>query len=84
MNIVNRAFINLTRITPICLGYFSLPISYVTQLLKSNNMGKWSHYAVANGRKKGIFTNWGDCKKQIDGFKGARFKGFNSREDAEK
>ena len=47
-------------------------------------MGKWSHYAVANGRKKGIFTNWGDCKKQIDGFKGARFKGFNSREDAEK
>ena len=47
-------------------------------------MAKWTFYAVAKGRKAGLFTNWGDCKKQVDGFKGAKYKGFNSKEDAEK
>ena len=45
---------------------------------------KWSFYAVARGRKVGLFTTWNDCKRQIDGFKGARFKGFNSKDDAER
>ena len=47
-------------------------------------MAKWTYYAVAKGRKVGLFTTWAACKVQVDGFKGAKYKGFNSKEDAEK
>ncbi|MGK7931868.1 MAG: viroplasmin family protein [Microcystaceae cyanobacterium] len=41
------------------------------------------YYVVWEGRKTGIFTNWDDCKKQVDGFKGARYKSFKTRGEAE-
>ena len=47
-------------------------------------MGKWSFYAVARGRKPGIFSTWDECKQQTDGFHGARFKGFKSKQEAER
>jgi len=37
-------------------------------------MVKWSYYAVARGKKVGIYTNWNACKVQVDGFKGAKYK----------
>jgi ribonuclease HI len=40
-------------------------------------------YAVARGRQTGIFMTWGEAKKHVDGFNGARYKKFTSREDAE-
>jgi ribonuclease HI len=40
-------------------------------------------YAVARGRQTGIFTTWAEAKKHVEGFVGARFKKFASREDAE-
>lgn len=40
-------------------------------------------YAVRNGRKTGIFLSWDDCKKQIDGFSGASYKSFKTRDEAE-
>jgi len=39
-------------------------------------------YAVANGRKTGIFDNWEDCEKQVKGFSGAKFKSFKNKQDA--
>lgn len=33
-------------------------------------------YAIRNGRKRGIFYSWVDCKKQVDKFPGAEFKSF--------
>ena len=41
------------------------------------------YYAVKNGRKKGIFLTWEDCKEQVDGFDGAEYKSFSSIQDAE-
>lgn len=41
-----------------------------------------SFYAVAIGRKKGVFTNWNECKIQIDDFKGAVYKKFATIEEA--
>lgn len=41
-------------------------------------------YVVHKGRKPGIYTNWQDCKKQIDGFAGPIYKKFERREDADK
>ena len=41
-------------------------------------------YVVKNGVKKGIFNTWDECKAQVHGFKGAKYKSFTTREDAEK
>lgn len=41
-------------------------------------------YAVRVGRKPGVYTDWGNCEKQIKGFSNADFKCFNNEEDAVK
>jgi len=41
-----------------------------------------SFYAVAVGKKTGIYSNWEDCKAQIEDFQGAIYKKFNSNEEA--
>ncbi|SHK47791.1 ribonuclease HI [Selenomonas ruminantium] len=41
-------------------------------------------YAVRNGRKTGLFTSWAECKAQVEGFPGARFKGFLDANEATK
>ena len=46
-------------------------------------MSKKKFYVVWNGRKKGVFTSWNVCKKQIDGFEAAEYKSFTSLEEAE-
>ncbi len=40
-------------------------------------------YAVAKGRKPGIYNNWPAAQAQIDGFPGALFKGFSTIKEAE-
>ena len=40
-------------------------------------------YAVAKGRKPGIYDNWPDAQVQVMSFAGAVFKGFPSRPEAE-
>jgi len=41
------------------------------------------YYAVAAGRTTGIFTSWPIAKAQVDGFPGAIYKSFKTREQAE-
>ena len=41
-------------------------------------------YAVNKGRIPGIYKTWRECKNQIDGFSGAKFKKFDSLIDAKK
>lgn len=40
------------------------------------------YYAVAKGRKPGIYLTWKDCKEQVYGFGGAKYKSFSSQEEA--
>ncbi|XP_034111275.1 ribonuclease H1 [Drosophila albomicans] len=40
-------------------------------------------YAVAKGRKVGIYGSWAECQEQVTGFKGAVFKKFNLHREAE-
>lgn len=40
-------------------------------------------YVVWKGRETGIFTDWNTCKKQVDGFTGAKYKSFKTREEAD-
>jgi ribonuclease HI len=49
-------------------------------------MAKKNFYAIARGRKKGILTKWfgdGGAYDQVKGFKGAVYKGFLTRDEAE-
>ena len=46
-------------------------------------MAKNKFYVVWKGRKPGIYENWGDCQQQINGFKGATFKAFRTKQLAE-
>ena len=39
-------------------------------------------YAIARGRKTGIFTTCNECKQHIDNFNGASYKKFTSESDA--
>ncbi|MEX1297998.1 MAG: ribonuclease HI [Desulfotignum sp.] len=41
------------------------------------------YYAVAAGRTTGIFTSWPIAKAQVEGFPGAIYKSFKTREQAE-
>ena len=43
---------------------------------------KKNYYAVRQGRVPGIYTHWEECKKQIDGYSGAEYKGFAEEADA--
>ncbi|KRG03945.1 ribonuclease H1 [Drosophila mojavensis] len=44
---------------------------------------KMAFYAVAKGRKVGIYESWTQCEQQVKGFKGALYKKFKCRQDAE-
>ena len=41
------------------------------------------YYTVWKGVNPGIYDSWTDCQLQIKGFKGALYKSFNTREEAE-
>lgn len=41
------------------------------------------YYAVRKGKVPGIYRSWDACKKQIQGFSGAEYKGFTSLLEAE-
>ena len=41
-------------------------------------------YAVARGKNgEGIYHSWPECEEQVKGHKGARYKGFATREECE-
>lgn len=40
-------------------------------------------YAVRKGYQTGIFTNWPDCQKAVKGYRGAEFKSFKTKQEAE-
>ncbi|KAI9067780.1 ribonuclease H-like protein [Trametes sanguinea] len=40
-------------------------------------------YAVATGRKPGIYTNWDECKAQVLNYNGAKYKKFVNHHEAE-
>ena len=41
------------------------------------------YYAVKNGRKPGIFTDWETCRAQVEGYSGAKYKSFADKSAAE-
>lgn len=46
-------------------------------------MSKNKYYVVWQGGHPGVYDRWEDCKKEIEGVKGAKYKGFPDRTSAE-
>ncbi|HEV7379855.1 MAG TPA: ribonuclease H family protein [Dyadobacter sp.] len=44
---------------------------------------KTKFYVVWQGRQTGVFTDWRECEAQIKGFEDARYKSFDSLQEAE-
>ncbi|PWN33075.1 uncharacterized protein FA14DRAFT_181739 [Meira miltonrushii] len=44
---------------------------------------KAGFYAVRVGRKTGVYDNWEECQMLVDGFSGAKFKKFETKEEAD-
>ena len=40
-------------------------------------------YVVWKGKETGVFDSWDKCKRQIDGFTGAQYKSFTTKEAAQ-
>ena len=47
-----------------------------------SNMAK-KIYAVKVGKKPGIYTSWAECKSVVDGYPGAVYKSFSTKEEAQ-
>ena len=47
-------------------------------------MAKQKFYVVWEGVTPGIYSSWTDCQLQIKGYEGAKYKSFESREEAER
>jgi ribonuclease HI len=47
-------------------------------------MKRQKYYVVWQGVKPGIYTSWEACKAQVSGFENARYKSFESEEEAQK
>ena len=45
-------------------------------------MGKKNYYVVKEGTKVGIFINWQECLASVRGYKGAVYKGFETKLEA--
>ena len=41
-------------------------------------------YAVKKGYKPGLYFSWDECLEQVSGFRGASYKKFSKKEDAQK
>ena len=48
-----------------------------------NGSGEGKFYAVAVGHKPGVYADWGEAQKQIQGVRGPKHKKFSTREEAE-
>ncbi len=46
-------------------------------------MAKKKYYAVKVGKTPGVYLSWDDCKAQVDGYSGAIYKSFPTKEEAE-
>ncbi|MDO4951747.1 MAG: RNase H1/viroplasmin domain-containing protein, partial [Bacteroidales bacterium] len=45
---------------------------------------KPKYYVVWQGRKPGIYLTWDECKEQVHGAEGARYKSFPTMEEAQR
>jgi len=58
-------------------------VSLLLENQEIKQMAKKKYYVVWNGVKPGIYDSWDDTKKQTEGYDGALYKSFPTKEEAE-
>ena len=74
----NARFLQLLHLC----GKMSMLYAECYSLTKGLIMAKKNFYAVKKGKTPGIYETWDECKKQVDGFPGAEYKGFALLDEA--
>lgn len=46
-------------------------------------MAKKNFYAIKVGHQTGIFTSWDECKRLVEGYPNAKYKGFSTLKEAQ-
>ena len=41
------------------------------------------YYVVWEGRERGVYTEWNECRAQVDGHPGARYKSYPTLDEAQ-
>lgn len=59
-----------------------MKIRFASSLFTLRQVVRMKYYAVANGRKKGVYTTWDTAEAQVKGYKGAVYKSFKDRDSA--
>ncbi|KAK3914624.1 Ribonuclease H1 [Frankliniella fusca] len=54
----------------------------VLRTLRSKKSANMPFYAVARGRQVGVFQSWDLCQENVANYKGAKYKKFETQEDA--
>jgi ribonuclease HI len=50
---------------------------------KIKKVKKQKYYVVWEGKKTGVYASWDECKKQVDGQAGAKYKSFDTKAEAD-
>lgn len=45
-------------------------------------MGSQKFYVVWRGRRPGVYATWSECKENVEGFEGAKYRSFASQDEA--
>uniref|UniRef100_A0A1B0CLB5 Ribonuclease H1 n=1 Tax=Lutzomyia longipalpis TaxID=7200 RepID=A0A1B0CLB5_LUTLO len=54
-------------------------MNFVLKILKLHS--KMPFYAVARGKRVGVYHTWDECKSNVNGFSGARYKKFSTMDE---
>lgn len=73
----------ITQIVRLQKSFCSFHLKKIVVLKSSVKKVMGGFYAVRVGRRQGVYRNWADCKEQVEGVSGAKFKKFNSLEEAQ-
>ncbi|MQL94147.1 hypothetical protein Taro_026797 [Colocasia esculenta] len=64
------------------LPLFEIPSKRVVFMLPVKlNMARYKCYVVWVGRRPGVYYSWSECFEQVNGYPGARYKGFATVEE---
>lgn len=62
--------------------YFNQSESFIYFNQSQSSMKMAKFYAIARGRVPGLYLDWTEAKKQVEGFSNAKFKSFKTKDDA--
>lgn len=59
-------------------------VNAIDIIIHYQKMAKEKFYVVWEGVTPGVYASWTDCQLQIKGYEGAKYKSFDTREEAER